>query len=35
MTYAIVAYVLSAIVWALYLLLLLRRVRREVDRPGP
>jgi hypothetical protein len=35
MTYAIVAYALSAILWALYLLFLLRRVRREVERAGP
>jgi hypothetical protein len=32
MTYAIVAYVLSLLVWAAYLLLLGRRIRREVER---
>ena len=34
MTYAIIAYVLSVILWALYLVLLRRRVRREVERRG-
>jgi hypothetical protein len=32
MTYAIIAYVLSAILWVLYLILLSRRTRREVER---
>jgi hypothetical protein len=32
-TYAIIAYILSAILWVVYLLLLSRRTRREVERP--
>jgi hypothetical protein len=31
MTYAIIAYVLSGILWVLYLILLNRRTRREVE----
>jgi len=34
MTYAIVAYVLSLILWAVYLVLLVRRVRRGAERGG-
>ena len=34
MNYAIAAYALSLILWALYLLLLARRLRREDDRSG-
>lgn len=32
MTYAIAAYVVSLVLWALYLLFLGRRIRREVAR---
>ena len=32
MTYAIVAYVLSVVLWLVYLLVLNRRLRREVER---
>lgn len=32
MTYAIIAYVLSGVLWVLYLILLSRRTRREVER---
>lgn len=31
MNYAIIAYVLSFLLWVLYLVLLVRRVRREVE----
>lgn len=34
MTYAIVAYVLSLILWALYLVHLGRRLRREAETRG-
>ena len=34
MSYAIAAYVLSLILWAVYLVILVRRVRREVERRG-
>ena len=34
MSYAITAYVLSLILWAVYLVILVRRVRREVGRRG-
>lgn len=33
MTYAIVAYVLSLVLWLVYLFVLGQRVRREIDRP--
>lgn len=34
MTYAIIAYVLSLVLWALYLVFLVRRVRREAEGRG-
>jgi hypothetical protein len=33
MTYAVVAYVLSLVLWALYLTIVSRRTRREIERP--
>ena len=34
MNYAIIAYVVSFFLWAIYLVVLIRRVRREADRRG-
>jgi hypothetical protein len=32
MTYAVIAYVLSLVLWVLYLTMLSRRTRREIER---